>query len=275
MWREGFLVAFTAYFDASGDDTGKDTMVVSVAGFMAPTEVWMDIEGAWRESVNRAGIKKFHMVECANCTEEFAGWHERENDRQQLLRDLVKLMAPLTRKFSCAVPLKLYRETLSNEYVNEPLYKAYALAGRWCAGRVRQWVWQEKSPPLHRIGFYFERGDKWQNELSDQMVGDDLPEPNFKPKWDVYKNGELIENGLVPFQLADILAYLTFLQYKFELKQMDDWGKMKPIRWMLREIESRVNGKLTYLTEKDIKGLNILIRASSADLLKEPTIDIS
>lgn len=38
------------------------------------------------------------------------------------------------------------------------------------------------------------------------MVGDDLPEPNFKPKWDVIKNGELTEKGLIPFQLADVLT---------------------------------------------------------------------
>jgi hypothetical protein len=268
------LVGFSGYFDASGDDTDKDTLVVSVAGFLAPADVWMDIEAKWIERTTRAGIRKFHMVECANCTEEFAGWHEREADRQKLLQDLVKLMVPLTRKFSCAVPLKLYRETLAAEYVNEPIYRAYALAGRWCAGRLRQWVWQETSPPLHRIGFYFERGDKWQNELADQMVGDDLPEPNFKPKWDVIKNGELIEKGLIPFQLADVLAYLTFLQYKFKLKKMNDWGKMEPIRWILGEIESHVRGPLDYVTEKNIQGLNVLIRASSADLLKEPTVDI-
>jgi len=164
-WREGYVAGFTGYFDASGDGTCKDTMVVSVAGFLAPADVWTDIETKWIERTARAGIHKFHMVECANCTGEFAGWHERENDRQRLLQDLVKLMVPLTRKFSCAIPLRLYRETLSAEYANEPLYKAYALAGRWCAGRVRQWVWQEKSPPLHRIGFYYEHGDKCQNEL--------------------------------------------------------------------------------------------------------------
>jgi hypothetical protein len=267
-WREAYLVGFSGYFDASGDDTCKDTIVVSVAGFMASADIWMDVESEWTDRTARAGIKKFHMVECANCTEEFKGWHDKEKERQKLLRDLIDLMKPLTRKFSCAVPLKIYRKTLSSEYANDPLYKAYALAGRWCAGRLRQWVWQEKSPPLHRIGFYYERGDKWQEELKQQMVGDDLPEPNFKPKWDVCKNGEVIEKGLVPFQLADTLAYLTFLHYKYELKQMKDWGKMESIRWMLAEIESRVRGPLDYVTTQNIKGLNVLARASSHDLLK-------
>ena len=128
-WREGSLVGFSGYFDASGDDTDKETMVVSVAGFLASADVWMDIESKWIERTNRAGIKKFHMVECANYTKEFKDWHDKDKERQLLLRDLVSLMTPLTRKFSCAIPLKLYRETLSAEYVNEPLYKAMHLRG--------------------------------------------------------------------------------------------------------------------------------------------------
>lgn len=50
---------------------------------------------------------------------------------------------------------------------------------------------------------------------------------------------------------------------------MKDWGKMEPIRWMLEEIDAHVRGPLDYVTVQNIEGLNILIRASSHDLLKE------
>lgn len=107
------------------------------------------------------------------------------------------------------------------------------------------------------------------------MIGDQLPCPNFKPKFDRYdKNEVLIERGLVPFQAADILAYLTFLKYKFELKQQKDWGDKEDIKWMLDEIKSIVMGPIDYVKEQDIHALNVLARVSGVDLLKEKTANL-
>ena len=97
------------------------------------------------------------------------------------------------------------------------MFKAYVIAGSACASRVREWCRWERSPQHSQVQLFFERGDNWQRELRVQMIDDGHPEPIFKPKKDVYSKGtgELIESGLIPFQAADVLAYLTYLNAKF------------------------------------------------------------
>ena len=95
------------------------------------------------------------------------------------------------------------------------------------------------------------------------MIDDGHPEPIFKPKKDVYSKGtgELIESGLIPFQAADVLAYLTYLNAKFADKK--DWGDKENIRWVLKALEADVMGRPDYFTEKTIQDLRVLIKASS------------
>lgn len=272
-WRESSLAMFSAYFDASGQEETKTNLVVSVAGFVAPAEVWSDFDIEWRARLKEDGFDGFHMAHCANFAHEFEDWKDKKIERQKLLRSLIALLKPLSRKFACAIPLKEYRTNLEPVYLEDPLFKAYSMAGRWCASRLRQWTWREKYPSIDNVGLFYEHGDNWQDELKKQLIGDQLPCPNFKPKFDRYdkKNEVLIERGLVPFQASDILAYLTFLKYKFELKQQKDWGDKEDIKWMLEEIKSNVIGPIDYVKEQDIYALNVLARVSGVDLLKEKT----
>ncbi|MGE3154053.1 MAG: hypothetical protein AB7G48_18780 [Nitrospiraceae bacterium] len=267
-WRQGFMAAFTAYFDASGHQEDPQMPLVSVAGFIAPPDVWNDFEVKWKDRLAKDGLTVFHMSECANCEYDFQQWRAREPDRQRLLRDLLEIIKPLSRKFGCTVPLKTYRERLDLELVEQFKFKAYVLAGRACAAKVRQWCERDGAPPLSRIQFFFERGDNWQPELRERLMDDGFGEPIFKPKRDLYRNGTLVEHGLIPFQAADVLAYITFLAQKFLIQGRDDWGDKESIRWVLEELEEHsVPGSLNNFTPQNLDGINSLMRVCSIDLL--------
>src|SRR6185295_7690500 len=78
-WREGCLAVYSAYFDASGQETDK---YVAVSGFIVHANTWIDWERDWleclvrREIVNKHGDPEFHMSDCANCEYFFEGWEE-------------------------------------------------------------------------------------------------------------------------------------------------------------------------------------------------------
>lgn len=86
-WQEGRLAVFSAYFDASGDETDTRTKFVSVAGFIASAPVWMNFETRWLQRLrddevfDEHGYPAFHMVDCANYNYAFSGWRDKESKR--------------------------------------------------------------------------------------------------------------------------------------------------------------------------------------------------
>ena len=86
-WHEGLLAVFSAYFDASGHEEESDIKFVSVAGFIAPADVWIDFETRDGEHLLHERLDYFHMSDCANYRFDFEGWQTKEQNRQKLLRD--------------------------------------------------------------------------------------------------------------------------------------------------------------------------------------------
>ncbi|MGE3154815.1 MAG: hypothetical protein AB7G48_20085 [Nitrospiraceae bacterium] len=242
--------------------------VLSVAGFIAPADVWSDFETKWNQRLADDGLPAFHMSECANYRYTFEGWREKERQRQKLLRDLLDMLKPLSRKFGCTIPTKLYKERLSENPRERFKFKAYVIAARSCVDQVREWCRPEGAPQLSGIQFFFERGDQWQPELKLRMVEDGFPEPIFKPKMDVFdRKGTLKEPGLVPFQAADILAYIAFLSEKFFRREMDTWDDKESIHWMREEILNAVPGEPRCFTPDDLDRFETLLQVNDRGLV--------
>lgn len=273
-WQEGWIGVFSAYFDASGDETDKRTKFVSVAGFIASAPVWNDFENKWLQRLrddavfDEHGYPAFHMVDCANYRYAFDGWREKESKRQHLLQDLAALLSDLGRKECCVIDVEQYKALIEADLKERfSLTVAYVLGGRACAARVKEWCFIDQSPQLSKVQFFFEHGDgdDIQLDLRFRLLDDEYPEPNFKRKRNRYKNGELIEYGLVPFQAADVLAYLTCLDAKFAGR---DWRDKENIRWMLDEL-APIPEPTVQLTEGLLRGLNDYLRVSTVSLLRE------
>jgi hypothetical protein len=267
-WHEGYFGVFSAYFDASGFE---ETEFVSVAGFIAPVDVWNDFETAWLTRLSderlfgRDGTPEFHMAECANRTYAYEQYRTDEQKRQILLRDLTHILSGLVRKIGCVANVNQVKGLLDPDVRNKfGLTAAYVLGGRACAARIKEWCWLDGSPQLSQVQLYFERGDgkEIQLDLRHRLLNDDYPTPQFKPKRNRYSNDKLIEHGLAPFQAADVLAYLYYLEAKYEGK---DWRDKESIRWMLQELASIPEPRVRFTPEL-LAGLNTYLRAASVDL---------
>lgn len=262
-------MVFSAYFDASGFEQQE---FVSVAGFIANVDVWNDFEQAWLKRLSdeklfgKDGTPEFHMAACANRRYDYEQYRTDEHKRQILLHDLTAILSVLGRKVGCVLNVNQFRSQLDPDVRSQfDLTAAYVLGGRACAARVKEWCWIDGSPPLAQVQFFFEQGDgrEIQSDLYHRFLEDGYPTPQFKSKRNRYsKSGELIEHGLIPFQAADVLAYLFRLDAKYDGQ---DWRDKESIRWMLQEL-SPIPEPPVHLTEH-LPGLNIYLQAASVMLL--------
>jgi hypothetical protein len=273
-WEKGLLAVFSAYFDASGDETDRRTRFISVSGFIAAAPIWIEFEKLWLERLatdkifGTDGLPEFHMSDCANFTYAFEKWKDNDRKRQALLRDLINIVKLAGRKVSCIVDIEKFKSLLDEDIRDKfGLTAAYVLAGRACGARVKEWCWLDGSPHLSQVQFFFERGDgkEIQLDLGFRLLNDDYPEPSFKPKRNRYsKKGELIEERLIPFQASDILAYMNYLNAKFEGQS---WRDKENIRWVLEELAGIPETPIK-LGEELLPSLNILLRSSSFQIAR-------
>ena len=273
-WLEGHFAVFSAYFDASGDEADKESKFVTVGGFIAHADRWIEWEKEWlacleeHKLFDKYGVPEFHMVECANYRHSFDGWREREPERQAILQKLEAIISRyLGQKESCTISIEDYKK-----YLDEGLRRRFGIAGaysigaRACASRVKEWC-ERAGVPISRVQFFFERGERGHLERALQehfIYPKDIPRPNFG--WKRHKrskNGSIIEERLVPFQAADVLAYLSNTEAKFSNRQ--DWGDKENIRWMLQALSHIPEPNITFSPSR-MQALNRLLRAAEPRL---------
>jgi len=79
----------TAYFDGSG---GKESPVVVVAGFFAPSGAWLKLERDWKQCLAWHGLTELHMKNFAHSVDQYASWKGDEKRRKRLLGDLLRVI---------------------------------------------------------------------------------------------------------------------------------------------------------------------------------------
>lgn len=210
------------------------------------------------------------MVECANYRHSFEGWREREQERQAILVELEAIISKhLARKQSCTVSIEDYKKHLDENLRKRfGITGAYSIGARGCAARVKEWC-EHAGVPISRIHFFFERGDgdDLENALINHFIyPEDIPRPIFASKRHIRsKNGNITQERLVPFQAADVLAYLTNTEGKYSNRP--DWGDKQNIRWMLESLSVIPEPNITFSPSR-MQGLNNLLRGAEPDLIE-------
>lgn len=208
----------TACFDASGHEADQEFLVV--AGFVSSAEDWNEFSMRWSKRLAQDGIPCFHAVSCEKNNDEFWGWKEKTAEKRRLKEDLIDIIQSCTyRVFASTVQIKTLSE-LSDENRIEYGMRAYALAGRTCAARIREWGNSFHCRYVPEI--VFEEGDAGSKELTTRMIEDGFSEPIFRPKRDRtdVKTGQA-RPGFIPLQAADFLAYEIFQVHK--TRSIDRW----------------------------------------------------
>jgi hypothetical protein len=89
------MLFLTAYFDESGDSEDPNAHFMGMAGFVAPAEIWKQVEREWDAVVSDrefALTEYFHMKDFAHGRGQFKGWEKSRKDRlhKALIDILVK-----------------------------------------------------------------------------------------------------------------------------------------------------------------------------------------
>jgi len=189
---------FTAFFDASGDSHCQAAL--SVGGFVALADAWIDWETEWNSRLRADGLETFHR-------NEITCWPPSR--RERLVEDLAGIIrSHAAYKIGVVIFNRDLSRHLSNGEMKQWHVEAYSLAGRTAAKEVRIWSsgWGGRLPEM-----IFEDGDKGKGKLEKIMSKQGYPAPIFKPKrtHTNKKSGLLIE-GCVPLQAADLYAYELF-----------------------------------------------------------------
>jgi hypothetical protein len=192
-WPDSLMAMFTVYFDASGSpDQG---VALSVAGFIATAEQWIEFERNWKTALDAYGVTELHMKDFAPGAGEFAAWKDDKHRRRLFLERLISIIKIRVRhSFVNSIMLEHFHR-VCKLYPRLLEWKPFALAGDNCIDKVNNWA-QLNSVPLDHIHTIFEDGDKDKGHLIKQCEKYNGFIPTFLKK-----------KQSCAFQAADLLAY--------------------------------------------------------------------
>lgn len=225
-----------AYFDESGTH-GKQSGVVTVAGFVAERERWAAFGLEWDGFLKQEGVTCFHRAHLEGFHGEFErekGWDEERRERvvneaQTIIGKHVQL------GFSHSVIKADYDEVITGEVRQKLGIHYYTFCAQACMRKVAAWAGlTNHNEAIHYI---FEAGAKGTGELALMMgkvskrkeakAAFRLGSLSFAQKCDELIddgiNGKVLFPGLRQLQAADILAYEGY-------KHMDNWHIANPKR---------------------------------------------
>jgi hypothetical protein len=119
------MVIFEAYLVESGHPQDPNLKVFSVAGFIAPCDLWKRWELDWRYilSVYEIEPAQFHMKDYVHSNGAFASWKGKESKRRAFLSELLRTFNPLFVPIGSSVVLEDYgklssahKEMIGDEY---------------------------------------------------------------------------------------------------------------------------------------------------------------
>jgi hypothetical protein len=215
------LSAFTCYFDAGGKEA--DQVALSVAGFVATAEQWIEWERPWRERLAEDNLTVFHYNELSAMAEDI---------RERLVEDLCLIIRNHVVRKTGAVVLTYDVKTYLPENVRHDWrIDSYALCGRTVAKEVAVWASRDacRIPEL-----VYEDGDVGKGKLMDLLTDYGYPSPIFKWKNNrTNKKTGLPEVGAPPLEAADLLAYKMFdqarrLWYDTNNANLRDFSRIQP-----------------------------------------------
>lgn len=179
------VVALTAYFDGSWND--DEPSVMAVGGFISSEKRWLWFEKEWAKLLARFDLKYFRMEEFAHFHEQFKGWENREDDRQEFIRCATEIIGKTAwQSVSAAVLNDDWKFANEGYQLAENRFHPYPLCGWACIQHVRIWCREQKRPyPVGQVIYAFEKGDPNQDELrklADEDFGIEIQTIDKVPK---------------------------------------------------------------------------------------------
>jgi len=187
---------FRAYFDESG--TAADSFVTCVAGYLFEPEQCLRFDAEWRDILDTAGIKRFHMVECAHRSGEFRGRSDAECDA--VARQLIGV---IKRRARLGIVASLCEADFPHDSTSISGW-GYVFCLNWCITGVSAWADAKNFDG--KISYFFEAGHDRQGLANRTMI--DLQKSPILMAGSRYHSHRFIgKNDARPIQAADLLAW--------------------------------------------------------------------
>jgi Protein of unknown function (DUF3800) len=196
----------TAYFDDSGTHDHSD--VVIIAGLSGNEYQWRAFEDAWRAklanpSPGKLPLSRFHMYECHNALNEFAGWGRTATEflAHELGQIIIKygLWA-----YGCAVLRKDWDASVTG-IIRQALGDAEGFCARQCLQMTL--IWGSSYTGDSSIAFIFDDRPHrvWELQKLYTLFKNEGERENRRPK--LISVSVASSKRLLPLQGADLLAW--------------------------------------------------------------------
>lgn len=244
----------TGYFDETGHVDDPTLHFVGMAGFVAPSEAWVNFESEWRDALQKAGLKEaFHMRDFAHSNGQFKDWKGQKVKRDLLFGRLVEIIKQTGAKpIGAAVSLRDYEALTADQHsqFRDPYYLTFQICTRGAADRA---VFE---PPGVRVDMVYAFNGEYGTNQGGQA----------KKLWYAIKENYVNGNKLgsyassapgevCPLQAADLFAYELCHEFENRIKRPDD-----SMRWGLRQILKMYNIPMPTIRLFDRKELLRVIR---------------
>jgi hypothetical protein len=232
LWREVFVVGFTAYIDDSGTDPNQ--RVASATALVIPAARIAALENEWARLKEKFGFSDFHMSECVarNPKSDFAGLDDEKQEHLiRRVREITKKYAPIA--FSFAVNKSNY-DTLVPDELRYYAGKHFTWAIRSTIAGLDRWA------EITRMTLPFEYIYDWIDPKSQKEDRDEIETVMAQaedlmagtPKEGRYTNYSFRKRKDIPaLQCVDALAWTCYQRslhqdYNVPVKQIaiDSWN---------------------------------------------------
>lgn len=205
------LAVFKAFLDESGHHMPWPD-IFTIAGYVSHISKWRRFEMEWKNVLLKSGIKCFHMSECAQRRGEFARFQNDELGRQELIRNLMKVIyrdPPRFYGFACAVDMKaFYRlpDHIKQKFDGDPFFMAFQFAIKQAAYMLENF--EPPLPPSEKLALVFDRKSGFEGRALElfNIMKDRMELPYRDRLGSIAFGGK---DQFVPLQAADIIAYET------------------------------------------------------------------
>jgi hypothetical protein len=211
------MAMWSAYYDASGNESDRCQRPLVVAGLLSTVEGWLIFERGWNAvlACPDFNIPYMHFSPFKTSRENtpFEGW---QADRSAALR--VALLGVIAETVAASLivytPLTVFNEVKRRYRVEDNLGGAYSLAGSVCMGSLSEWVRIQR--PGEPMRHWFEQGDEGQDAFG-KLARREGFSPRFEPNPD-----PVTKEGFRPLEGADFLAGMYAEQLEREGAAMQD-----------------------------------------------------
>jgi hypothetical protein len=216
---------YVAFFDTSGSETDRDSMLVTV-GAISTVQKWERFDRRWLALMKKYGVRSFRLSDYENSSGDFVGWKDDEETRERFIAELIDAMNKgINKVLIRSLVLPDYEEINTRYKLTETVGGPYSLTQATALLDSLRWLREKKEPTHDTFHPIVELGDSGQKAFKRFLRKHAPVEVTYRGKID-----PLTGEPFTPLNACDLIAghhrrvYVEALKVR-RLKPMTLWPK--------------------------------------------------